>query len=138
MTGAVEGIPFPIPKQGVEVFWNHVLRYRGDAAARQIGQAPVTAGGDYTLVKFHDEFLFPYSVPGMTEAGLDNVIAYFIQETDRAGALRRRDPAGARDARSVQGESPRLGLQPRPAPRAPRAERRLRQSRHQLGQPAHL
>ena len=30
VTGAVEGIPFPIPKQGVEVFWNHVLRYRGD------------------------------------------------------------------------------------------------------------
>jgi hypothetical protein len=81
VTGAVEGIPFPIPKQGVEVFWNHVLRYRADAAARTIGQAPVTAGGDYTLVKFKDEFLFQYSVAGMTEQTLDNVIAFFIQET---------------------------------------------------------
>jgi len=81
VTGAVEGIPFPIPKQGVEVFWNHVLRYRADTAARTIGQAPVTAGGDYTLVKFKDEFLFQYSVPGMTEQALDNVIAFFIQET---------------------------------------------------------
>ena len=39
VTGAVIGIPFPIPKQGVEVFWNHVLRYRADAAQRSIGQA---------------------------------------------------------------------------------------------------
>jgi hypothetical protein len=32
---AGEGIPFPIPKEGVEVFWNHVLRYRGDAITAQ-------------------------------------------------------------------------------------------------------
>lgn len=79
--GAVEGIPFPIPKEGVEVFWNHVLRYRADSAARIIGQAPVTAGGSYTMVKFKDEFLFTYSMPGMKEADLNNIIAYFIQET---------------------------------------------------------
>ncbi len=79
--GAIEGIPFPIPKEGVEVFWNHVLRYRADAAQRTIGQAPVTASGSYTLVKFRDEFLFQYSVPGMTEAALNNIIAFFIQET---------------------------------------------------------
>jgi hypothetical protein len=81
VTGAVEGIPFPIPKEGVEVFWNHVLRYRADTAQRSIGQAPVTAGGSYNLVKFRDEFLFQYSNAGMTEQALDNVIAFFIQET---------------------------------------------------------
>jgi hypothetical protein len=81
VTGAVEGIPFPIPKQGVEIFWNHVLRYRADAATRSIGQAAVTAGGDYTPVKFHDEFYVVYSLAGAKEAELDNVILYFIQET---------------------------------------------------------
>ncbi|HEY4646408.1 MAG TPA: DUF1329 domain-containing protein [Steroidobacteraceae bacterium] len=81
VNGAVEGIPFPIPKQGVEIFWNHVLRYRADAATRSIGQAAVTAGGDYTLVKFHDEFYVVYSLAGAKEAELDNVILYFIQET---------------------------------------------------------
>ena len=81
VTGSVIGIPFPIPKQGVEVFWNHVLRYRSDAAQRSIGQAAPTASGDYTLVKFHDEFYFVYSLPGAKEAELDNVILYFIQET---------------------------------------------------------
>ncbi|MBX5461063.1 MAG: DUF1329 domain-containing protein [Steroidobacteraceae bacterium] len=87
VTGAVEGIPFPIPKQGVEVFWNHVLRYRADTAQRSFGQAPVTASGAYTLVKFRDEFLFQYSVPGMTEEKLDNVIAFFIQETTAPARL---------------------------------------------------
>ncbi len=81
VTGAVIGIPFPIPKQGVEVFWNHVLRYRADAAQRNIGQAAPTAGGDYTLVKFRDEFYVVYSLAGAKEAELDNVILYFIQET---------------------------------------------------------
>ena len=45
VTNAGEGIPFAIPKEGVEIFWNHVLRYRGDVIVRQIGQAPVTASG---------------------------------------------------------------------------------------------
>jgi hypothetical protein len=87
VTGAVEGIPFPIPKQGIEVFWNHVLRYRATAAARVIGQAPVTAGGSYNLVEFKDEFLFQYAVPGMTESGLNNIIAYFTQETTKPPRL---------------------------------------------------
>src|SRR5579872_2419971 len=81
VTGAVEGIPFPIPKQGVEAFWNHILRYRADADAREIGQAPVETGGGYEMVKFHDEFLFMYAKPGIREQDLDNVILYFIQET---------------------------------------------------------
>jgi hypothetical protein len=81
VTGAAEGIPFPIPKEGVEVFWNHILRYRADAAQRIIGQAPMTASGDYTLVKFKDEFYMAYNLAGATEANLDNVILYFIQET---------------------------------------------------------
>ncbi|APX78806.1 hypothetical protein BUW96_12435 [Achromobacter insolitus] len=29
--GAYGGIPFPIPKSGLEVMWNHQLRWRGDA-----------------------------------------------------------------------------------------------------------
>jgi hypothetical protein len=81
VVGAVEGTPFPIPQQGVEVFWNHILRYRADGAARNVGQAPVLANGGYTMVKFHDEFWVVYSLPGAREQDLDNVIIYFIQET---------------------------------------------------------
>ena len=81
VTGAIGGVPFPIPSSGVEVIWNHILRYRADIAERIIGQAAVSRTGDYNLVKFHDETMVGYSLPGATEAGLDNVTLYFIQET---------------------------------------------------------
>ena len=32
--GALAGVPFPMPKSGVEVIWNHLLRYRGETSAR--------------------------------------------------------------------------------------------------------
>ncbi|NNF66749.1 MAG: DUF1329 domain-containing protein [Gammaproteobacteria bacterium] len=79
VTGATEGIPFPIPASGVEVIWNHILRYRGDGASRAIGQAPVTRNGKYTMVMLEDEFYPAYSLPGAKEEDLDNVILYFKQ-----------------------------------------------------------
>src|SRR5690606_26066164 len=30
VAGAIRGIPFPVPTNGLEVIWNHLLRYRGD------------------------------------------------------------------------------------------------------------
>jgi hypothetical protein len=80
ITGAINGIPFPIPSNGLEVIWNHLLRYRADSAARTIGQAAPTRGGSYTLVTFHDEFYMVYSMAGMTEADLNNRILFFMQE----------------------------------------------------------
>ncbi|MGK2945565.1 MAG: DUF1329 domain-containing protein [Desulfuromonadales bacterium] len=78
--GTVNGIPFPIPKTGIEVVWNHLLRYRGDIASRQIAQAAPSRGGDYTLVKFDDEFNLVYSQEGITEEKLANKILLFKQE----------------------------------------------------------
>jgi len=78
--GTVNAIPFPIPTTGIEVIWNHLLRFRGELAARQIAQAALTRGGDYTLVKFEDEFYLIYSAKGMTEEELDNKILLFKQE----------------------------------------------------------
>lgn len=80
VTGAVIGIPFPIPASGLEVIWNHILRWRGNAAARYIAQAAPTRNGDYTLVKFYDEFSMQYSHEGMTEEKLNNIILYFKQK----------------------------------------------------------
>jgi hypothetical protein len=77
--GAINGIPFPIPKVGVEAIWNHLLRYRGESASRDIGQAAPTRGGKFTLVQFHDEFFMLYSMEGKTEADLNNTILFFKQ-----------------------------------------------------------
>ena len=87
VTGAIGGPPFPIPQSGIEVIWNHILRYRADVAERYIGQAAVSRQGTYNLVKFHDETMVTYALPGATEAALDNVIVLFIQETTAPARL---------------------------------------------------
>jgi len=79
VTGAAEGIPFPIPGNGTQAIWNHILRWRALSAARTIAQAAPTRGGKYTLVRFKDEFYFQYSREGVQEDELNNVIAFFIQ-----------------------------------------------------------
>lgn len=77
--GALVGIPFPIPTTGIEVIWNHLLRYRGEAAVRLIGQAAPQRNGSYSIVEFEDEFLFNYTRPNVTAADLDNVLLFFKQ-----------------------------------------------------------
>jgi len=78
--GAVQGFPFPFPKSGVEVIWNHLLRYRGDIATRKFMQAAPTRGGKYTLVEFQEWFYMLYSMEGITEEQLNNKILFFKQE----------------------------------------------------------
>ena len=85
--GAINGLPFPVPKSGLEVIWNHLLRYRGEAASRTIAQAAPTRGGRYTLVQFYDEFYMLYSMEGETEADLGNKILFFKQEVTAPARL---------------------------------------------------
>ncbi len=80
VSGAIHGIPFPIPQNGQEVIWNHILRYRGDTASRYFSQAAPTRNGDYALVRFYDEFNVQYSQENMTEEKLNNVILHFKQK----------------------------------------------------------
>ena len=42
--------PFPIPNSGVEVIWNHNLRWRGVYVQRSNGLAAVTRRGNYQIV----------------------------------------------------------------------------------------
>jgi hypothetical protein len=51
-------VPFPIPKSGVEVVWNHVLRYRGGSVNRSYTQIPVQANGSFAPVVFEDQLTF--------------------------------------------------------------------------------
>jgi hypothetical protein len=60
VTGCSGGVPFPMPKDGNEAIWNHLLRYSGDTFAMNWAQAAVTRGGDYALVKFEYEYDFSY------------------------------------------------------------------------------
>lgn len=85
VASVAEGIPFPILdadplKAGAEAIWNHKLKYKGVALQRWSNQAPVTAGGQYVLVRIKEELLGLYYKQGNTLADVNNVLAYFYQE----------------------------------------------------------
>ncbi|QRY77922.1 DUF1329 domain-containing protein [Pseudomonas sp. PDNC002] len=51
--------PFPIPKTGVEIVWNHETRYRGTNYTQQIAQATPQVNGDYTIVSLQQNVGIP-------------------------------------------------------------------------------
>jgi hypothetical protein len=51
----VSDAPFPIPASGIEVIWNHILRYRGGSVKRSYTQIPVQANGNFSPVVFDDQ-----------------------------------------------------------------------------------
>ncbi len=61
--GARVSSPFPHPETGLEVVWNHNLRYRGLRVQRMEGTAALTRGGRYSLVLSTQDWAFPFSVP---------------------------------------------------------------------------
>lgn len=83
------GIPFPVPSNGLEAIWNHIVRYRGEKMSRQGGQAAPTASGDYTFVGFDDSLLIPYGVQGVTPEELEstNILFKFKQKVTEPARL---------------------------------------------------
>ena len=86
---AAIGIPFPIPKNGLEAIWNHTLRYRGETVVRQGGQAAPTKGGDFTFIGFDDRLMIPYSVKGTAPETLEesNILFKFKQKVTEPARL---------------------------------------------------
>lgn len=76
----VEGVPFPMPADGLEAIWNHIVRYRGGSVARVVGQATPQPNGDYTIVRFKDEFTFRNKLKDFDPNKDQNVLFYFKQD----------------------------------------------------------
>ncbi|MCL1037515.1 DUF1329 domain-containing protein [Shewanella submarina] len=89
LKGAAIGVPFPIPANGLEVIWNHILRFRGVDAETERNQASPTKGGDYTLVELSEKLRFEYSRPEATPEQLadDNTLFYFKQVVSQPARL---------------------------------------------------
>lgn len=88
VVGCMGGTPFPIPKNGNEVIWNHVLHYKGDTFAQHWAQAAVTASGDFALVKFEYEYDLSYGNLSKTPAQRENnKILNYLQVTTAPARL---------------------------------------------------
>jgi hypothetical protein len=75
--GAAAGIPFPLPKTGQEVIWNHIMRYRGDQITFATNQAAVLSNGAYNLLKLERDIYFLYGREGVSPQDLDNTLFYY-------------------------------------------------------------
>ncbi|MDY7218277.1 DUF1329 domain-containing protein [Denitrificimonas sp. JX-1] len=78
---------FPIPKNGLEVVWNHITRYRGGSVKRIVTQATPQTNGSYSLVYFDDEFVFPSNLKDYDSSKPSNILFYFKQRVTAPSRL---------------------------------------------------
>ena len=65
--GAAGGIPFPIPKNGFEVVWNHLLAFWGPARETHLSTYVISSDGNLELTSAYREIAdFPYYYPNAT------------------------------------------------------------------------
>jgi Protein of unknown function (DUF1329) len=60
------GSPFPVPRNGEQVMWNHNLRWRALRVQSDLARAAVTPAGHYTLVLGVSDIAFPYGTQDVT------------------------------------------------------------------------
>lgn len=79
--------PFPIPANGLEAIWNHILRYRGTEVAFRSGSATPQRDGSYNPVVNDYEYFFGYSKKGAELPEIDNKIFYLKTDTISPSSL---------------------------------------------------
>jgi len=83
-----ETVPFVIPKNGVEVIWNHVSRYRGGSVERNAANIPVQRSGSYIAIKGRSQLTAPwYLKDGFDAKDDDNVLFYYTYLTKSPARL---------------------------------------------------
>ena len=77
VSGAAAGVPFPIPQNGQEAIWNHIMRFRGEQIHMVANHVAVLANGSYSLVLRDREIYFVYGRQGAQEGDLDNTLFHY-------------------------------------------------------------
>ncbi|MBO6851517.1 MAG: DUF1329 domain-containing protein [Marinobacter sp.] len=73
--------PFPIPENGLEVIWNHILRYRGEELSFRSASATPQVNGSFNPVVNEYNYFFAYSRRGAYLDDIDNKIFYLKTDT---------------------------------------------------------
>lgn len=84
LVGVREAYPFPIPKNGNEAMWNHLVSYHGRALEFTMEGVYTNSAGRTTMVNLSNNwFEYPYWIPG------DNSGIYYWLKTIMTGPPRR-------------------------------------------------
>ncbi len=76
VTNTIMSSPFPIPQNGAEALWNHILRYRGLRWEGTSSTLATSPSGAQMLSTQENKYYFAYSEPGITLDEIDNKIFY--------------------------------------------------------------
>ena len=79
--GAAQGYPFPIPKNGTEVMWNHIMRYNTKGFKGYVVAIPTQADGSWVAERNYVELSFVYNNPKTTLETLNNQNLYALIKT---------------------------------------------------------
>ncbi len=67
-----QGFPFPIPGNGTEILWNHIMRYNTKGYRGYLNHAVTTPDGDFVVERSYLELSYHYNHPETTVESLDN------------------------------------------------------------------
>lgn len=77
LENALPGVPFPIPNDGYEAMWNHLLRYQGHAISLKYDSWNVDSSGHATLATTGTGYLeYPLYDPARTEPAKESDIFF--------------------------------------------------------------
>lgn len=79
--GAAQGYPFPIPKNGTEVMWNHIMRYNTIGFRGYVVTIPTQADGSWVPERNYVELTYIYNNPKTTLETLNNQNLYALIKT---------------------------------------------------------
>ncbi len=81
VSGSRISSPFPIPNNGLEVLWNHTLRFRGQSISYEASTVHVNTAGSRAVTLRDYKYYFAYSDPSLSTEELNNKIFFLKRKT---------------------------------------------------------
>jgi len=79
--------PFPIPGNGLEAIWNHLVRYVGGGTERIGHSFPVRANGDYFKIGFRSQRIYAQNMAEAEANRLFYALGYFTEPATLRGTI---------------------------------------------------
>jgi hypothetical protein len=79
--------PFPIPQDGLEAIWNHLVRFLGGGIVRVGHSFPVRPSGDHYKIGFRAQRIYAQNVEGAEPNRLFYALGYFTEPATLRGTI---------------------------------------------------